>query len=47
MIPANRRGAISRPLTLNAVVLRLELSQGTTVAAEIGKAVVDLQLEVK
>ena len=27
--------------------LRLELSRGTTIAAEIGQAVVDLKLEVK
>ena len=34
-------------LWLKVVFLRLELSRGTTIAAEIGQAVVDLKLEVK
>ena len=34
-------------LRLKAVFLRLDVSRGTTTAAEIGQAVVDLKLEVK
>ena len=34
-------------LRLNAVCLRLEISRGTTIAAEIGQAVIDFKLEVK
>ena len=34
-------------LLLKAVFLRLELSRGTTIAAEIGQAVLELKLELK
>ena len=33
-------------LQLKSVFLRLELSRSTTIAAEIGQAIVDLQLKV-
>ena len=38
---------LSSFLRLKAAFLHLELARGTTIAAKIGQAVVDLKLEVK